>query len=196
MDLRALAKPHLDELAQATQETVLLAVLSGNEMVFVEKIDSGQPIRYIAQVGTRRPLHCTASGKLHLAFLPAARVDAYIAEVGLTRYTPNTITDRRRIAAELARIRARGYAVADGEFLPDLLGVAVPVRRRGNEDVLAAVLVAGPAFRMRRQVRRLLPLVQRTAELIGRDATRFGMAATPIPPAPEAAGRGHRGGRR
>ena len=196
VDLRALAKPHLDDLAQATQETALLAVLSGNEVVFVEKIDSGQPIRYIAQVGTRRPLHCTASGKLYLAFLPPANVDAYVATVGLVRYARNTITDRRRLAAELARIRARGYAIADCEFLPDLLGIAMPVRRLGSEDIVAAVLVAGPAFRMRRQVRRLLPLVRRTAELIGRDITRFGMAGTPLPPAPDVARtppRGRRG---
>jgi DNA-binding IclR family transcriptional regulator len=190
-DLGELAKPHLGELAAATQETVLLAIQSGNEITFVEKIDSAQPIRYIAQIGTRRPLHCTASGKLHLALQGPARVDTYIAEVGLTAYTPSTITDPRRLRAELAQIRKRGYAVARGEFLPDLMGIAVPVWSQGCRELLAAVLVAGPAFRMRRQARHFLPLLRRAAEKIGADAARFGTAPgeRPIPDAGPTRGR-------
>jgi DNA-binding IclR family transcriptional regulator len=189
-DLRELAKPHLEELAAAAQETVLLAVQTGNEITFVEKIDSAQPIRYIAQIGTRRPLHCTASGKLHLALMRPARVEQYIAEVGLTVYTPSTITDPRRLRPQLQQIRKRGYAVACGEFMPDLMGIAVPVFVHDGSEPVAAVVVAGPAFRMRRRSRHFLPLLRQAAEKIGADAARFGAAPGDRPTSSGARGKG------
>lgn len=186
LDLRSLAKPHLEQLALVTQEAVFLSVLEGNEITFIEKIDSPQPIRYIAQVGTRRPLHCTAAGKMHLAMLPPEAVEAYIAETGLPRYTRNTITDPARLWAHLVLIRKRGYSVSKGEFLPDLIGIAVPVFRGAGGDMIAAVLTAGPAFRMRKQARHMIPVLKRTADLIGADIARFAAATVEATRAGEA----------
>lgn len=175
-DLQSIAHPHLDALARTTREAVFLSVAEGHEVVFLEKIDSAQPIRYIAQVGTRRPLHCTASGKLLLAHGPAARVEQYIAEAGLARYTASTIVSARRLRDELEQIRRRGYAISRGEFLADLIGLAVPIHRPGSAEVVAGVLVAGPAFRLRRHTREWIPLLRACAGAISAD-----LAHTPEP---------------
>lgn len=177
-NLSSIARPYLERLSRTTQEAVFLSALEGNEIVFLDKIDSPQPIRYIARVGTRRPLHCTAAGKLALAWQPGARVDAYIAEVGLPRYTANTITTAKGLREELATIRRRGHAVSNGEFLPDLMGLAVPVLSPTGE-FQAAVVLAGPAFRLRRQARALIALLKETADHIARDVARATEAPGP-----------------
>jgi DNA-binding IclR family transcriptional regulator len=174
LDLRTLAKPHLERLSEATQEVVLLAALDGREITFVEKIDSRQPIRYIADIGTRRPLHCTAAGKLALSIQPPSDVDAYVAEVGLRRYTPTTIDDPERLKLELATIRRRGYALSDREFIPDLIGVALPVFAGAGGPFVAGIVVAGPAFRMRGRVRHIVRAAKRAADELGAEAARFG----------------------
>jgi DNA-binding IclR family transcriptional regulator len=176
LDLRRLAKPHLAELSAATQEVVLLSTLDGNEITFIDKIDSSQPIRYIADVGTRRPLHCTAAGKLALAMQPAAQVDSYITDVGLRRHTDTTIIEPAKLKTELARIRARGYAVSYGEFIPDLIGVAAPVLRGPDGAFVAAIVVAGPAFRMRRRVRLIVKTARRVAGALSSEVGRFAAA--------------------
>lgn len=175
-DLRAVAAPHLEALAGQVQETVFLAVFEQREIRFVEKIDCLQPIRYAAQIGTRRPLHCTAGGKLSLALQPAPVVDAYVREVGLARYTPSTITTVPALQAELERIRRRGYAVSDGEFLPDLTGLAVPVLDETGGALAAVIVVAGPTFRVRRRIREIVAVMQGTAAAVAHDLARLGGA--------------------
>ena len=174
MDLRGVAKPHLDRLALETRELVFLAVLDGAEIIFIEKIESSQPIRYVAVVGTRRPLHCTAGGKLWLAWQPAGYLDRYLKEVGLRRYTPSTITSAAALRRELAAIRRRGYAVSNGEFLEDLTGLAVPVAPSAAGPPLGAIVVAGPTFRVRKRIRPIVDLMQATAASVAADAVRFG----------------------
>ena len=178
IDLRSIAKPHLERLTLETQEVVFLAMIEGNEIIFIEKIESSQPIRYIAQIGTRRPLHCTAGGKLCLALQTGARVEQYIREVGLQRYTANTITTAAALRKDLERIRRRGYSVSNGEFIEDLMGIAVPVVHPGSHAPLAAIVVAGPAFRLRKRAREVTAAMQRAATAVADDVGRFG-APTP-----------------
>jgi DNA-binding IclR family transcriptional regulator len=173
-DLRSLAKPHLDRLALETREVIYLAVLEGYEIIFIEKIESSHPIRYIAQVGTRRPLHCTAGGKMCLAMEPDTFVQRYIAEVGLDRYTAHTITTPAALRRELQQIRRRGNAVSDGEFLEDLMGLSVPIMEPSERSALGVLVVAGPAFRVRKRVRHILALMKKTAAAVVEDAGRFG----------------------
>jgi DNA-binding IclR family transcriptional regulator len=179
LDLRTIARPHLDRLALATREFVFLVLLDGDEIVFVEKIESSQPIRYVAvaNVGTRRPLYCTAGGKLALALQPPAYVARYLTRVGLRRYTPHTITSPAVLRRELSAIRRRGYAVSNGEFLEDLTGLAVPVRQPGADAFLGALVVAGPTFRVRKRLREVLDHMQDTAAAVAADAVRFGATA-------------------
>jgi DNA-binding IclR family transcriptional regulator len=178
IDLGSIAKPHLERLALETQEAVFLAVLEGNEIIFIEKVESSQPIRYIAQIGTRRPLHCTAGGKLCLALQTGARIEQYIREVGLPRYTANTITTPAALRKELEGIRQRGYSVSNGEFIEDLMGIAVPIVHPDSHEPVAAIVVAGPAFRLRKRARQVTAAMQRAATALADDVGRFG-AATP-----------------
>jgi IclR family transcriptional regulator, acetate operon repressor len=146
-DLRALARPHLERLASETGESAFLSVVDGAEIVYVDKVDSRQDIRFAAQVGSRRPLHASAAGKLALATLPPPLLERYLRN-GLGRHTRSTITDRRTLLHQIARVRGRGYAEAHGEYVEGVDGIAAPVPGATGE-LLAIVTIAGPSFRMR-----------------------------------------------
>jgi DNA-binding IclR family transcriptional regulator len=178
-DLRSLGKPYLERLALDTREVVYLGVLEGDEIVFIEKIESSQPIRYIARVGTRRPLHCTAGGKMCLAMQPDTYIQRYIAQVGLEKYTAHTITTPAALRRNLQEIRRRGYAVSNGEFLEDLTGLSVPILHPGQAAAgRCALVVAGPSFRVRKRARSILELMKKTAAGVAEEAGRFGATVT------------------
>lgn len=150
-DVRALAKPHLALLAKSTGESILLGLPDGDEVIYVDKIDCPSPIRYIADIGTHRPMHCTASGKLCLSLRDGAHVNDYLRRVGLKAYTKTTITDPALLRIELERIRSRGYSVSNCEYLEDVMTVAAPIVDLATGQLVAIVAVAGPAYRMRKQ---------------------------------------------
>jgi len=136
----------LQRLVAAIGETCNLTMLDGAEVVYVDRVESGWPLRVTLQPGSRVPLHCTASGKLLLALLPAARRRAIVAALALTPSTERTIVDRPRLEAELARVRRARLAVDDEEYLAGLVCVAVPVSVDGR--VVACVAVQAPVARM------------------------------------------------
>ncbi len=168
-DTRALARPYLESLAQRTGEAVFLSIVDGDEIVYIDAVESTHPIRYAAEVGSRRPLHCTSAGKVALAMSSADFVDRYIAR-GLARYSAATITDAARLRAQLRRIRARGYGDARGERVPSLFGVAAAVMD-ASRRLVAVVTVAGPAFRIRGHEREISGPVRETVAAISRHFT-------------------------
>jgi len=172
------ARAHLEALARASGEVALLAVPDGDGIIFIDKVESPQPIQYVPPVGTRRPLHCNSAGKMTLAMRPPQEWDAYVARVGLARYTASTIVDAQKLKAELRRIRRNGYAVSDGELLEDLIGLAAPVLQGPGGAFLAVVVVAGPAFRMRRRLPDLLATLRREATALSEE-----LAGLPLPAA-------------
>lgn len=176
-DLPRVARPHLEALARITGETTGLAIPDGNSILFVEKVESPQPIRYTAQIGTRRPLHSTSGGKLTLALRSSDQWDAYVKQVGLQQYTPRTIVDPTRLRQELQQIALQGYAVNDGELLADLVGVSVPVFRGKGGPYVAAMVVTGPAFRMRPHLPTVLAQAQEQAAALTTDLWHFRPAA-------------------
>lgn len=146
LELGQIALPLLDGLARATEETVHLVVLDREESLIIEKVDSPRAVYLRSHVGSRRPLHCTATGKVLLAFLPPAELEAVIRR-GLPRFTESTVTDPDRLREELAEVRRRGYALNWGEYRDEAAGVAAPVRDRGGR-VVAAVGTAIPIGRL------------------------------------------------
>jgi IclR family pca regulon transcriptional regulator len=131
--LGELARPHLAALRERTALTVSLAVLDGQDIVYLERL-RGRPGRRSAlelaiDPGSRLPAHCTALGKVLLAHLSAARLGGH---------APNTITTSGALREELGRVRARGLAVDDQELAPGLLAIAAPVHDDSNE-VLGAI---------------------------------------------------------
>lgn len=140
-DLRERMRPLLTALAAETGECAHLAVLVGCRAFYLDKAESTALLRVDHPVGLLAPLHCTALGKVLLAFadapLPAA----------LERFTPATIAEPAALAAELELTRARGFAIDDEEFSAGIRCVAAPVRGPDGRAV-AAIGVSGPTGRL------------------------------------------------
>jgi DNA-binding IclR family transcriptional regulator len=137
-------------LADETQETVNLAVRAGSEAVNIEQIaPHGRRVLNIGWVGRRTPLHASSTGKMLLAFLPEADLDALLQEP-LPPFTEHTITEPQALRADLALVRKRGYATGLEELEIGLNAVAAPVRDHTGR-VIATFSVAGPSYRLSKQ---------------------------------------------
>src|ERR1700674_514222 len=140
VDLQSIAGPRLRRLCEETRESVQLAVLDAGYVVYIDKVDSPQPLKAITSIGSRVPATAVSTGKAMLAWLPAAALDLAVEHV--KRYTPLTLTRRRDIERDLEETRERGYAINRGEFRVGVCGIAVPLRDRGGA-VVAAIGVWG-----------------------------------------------------
>lgn len=149
LDVVRQARPVLERLAEETQETVNLAVLEGDEVVNIDQVAGSHAVLNVNWVGRRTPLHCTSNGKVLLAHLPEPEWDRFLRSP-LERRTPRTITDPAALRIQLRRARTLGYAYTREELEVGLNAVAAPVRGPSGE-VVAAVSVAGPAYRVTRK---------------------------------------------
>ncbi len=149
--LHGAAHPALVELATATGEACHLAVLSRTEAVYIY----------------RAPIHCTSIGKVLLAW-GSTNLLRRLIDGGLRQYTPETITSPTKLAEELERVRAKGYALDDGEYEVGLRCVAAPIRDHAGA-VVAAIGIAGPASRLTDDYMvGLVPLVQSAGATVSR----------------------------
>jgi DNA-binding IclR family transcriptional regulator len=146
-DLRNLARPICDRLAEALGETVTLDVLEGDEIVPIEQANGSSSVVSVNWLGRRTPVHCTASGKVILAFAADPVRERFLAKP-LERRTRRTVVDRAELEAQLAAARESGFARTHEELETGLDAIAAPVLG-GNGQVLAAVDVSGPAHRLR-----------------------------------------------
>jgi IclR family transcriptional regulator, KDG regulon repressor len=150
MDVANEARPKLRELLEKTGETVQLGIVDHFSVLYVYEMESPRAIRMAAAVGGRAPLHCTAVGKVLLAFQPPEYVKDVIQQ-GLTAYTPRTVTKRDALLAMLDEVRLREHAVDDEESESGLRAIAAPVRNHSG-SVIAAVGVAAPVQRMSKKM--------------------------------------------
>jgi len=179
IDIRSLARPHLRELNQRTRETVHLTVRNGTSAVYVEKIDSPEPLRIHSRIGAPVPLHCTAVGKVLLAILPEGERTQLLEQLELTRHTVNTHGNLKELQAELQRIRKNGYAFDLEEHEPHVRCVAAPVWDHTG-TIHAAVSVTGPAVRMTMaRLRELAPWIQEAGMTISKELGFRDAKATP-----------------
>ena len=160
-DLVRSALPVLERLAATTGERVDLAVLDDGQALTIESIASSSTVQSVGWVGRRTPLHCTASGRVLLASLPAADAAALIEAAPLGTggpKGPRTIAElNRRVTAA----RRAGWAQADGELEADVMAVAAPVVAAAGS--VAALTVSGPSFRMRPSTDAVVAATQRAA---------------------------------
>lgn len=147
VDLRFVARPVCEGLSDALGETVTLDVLAGDVVVPIEQATASASVVGVNWLGRRTPVHCTASGKVILAFAPDAVRRRLLAEP-LERRTAQTITDVVELEAQLASIRESGLARTNEELEVGLDAIAVPVRSADGE-VVAALDVSGPTNRLR-----------------------------------------------
>jgi DNA-binding IclR family transcriptional regulator len=154
LDLRTEAHPFLIQLAERTKETVHMVVLDNNEALYVDKVEPSQPadgsrmVCMVSVMGSRIPTHCSAVGKVMLAFLPQERLIEIVGDKGLPRRTENTITDFKELKTHLQHIRKQGYALDDEENEKGVKCVAAPIRDQSG-NVAAAVSISVPGIRIR-----------------------------------------------
>lgn len=166
-DVVRLAPPHLHNLVQKARETVFLAVMDNNGMIYIYKEEGPQAVKMSAELGSRRPLYCTSLGKAYLSALPDKARQSIIGKLNLRPYTANTITDAAELEAELVLTSGRGYAIDRVEIEEGVAccGAAV-CDHRGLP--IAAISIAGPADRMLSRVEELGPLVAETATFMSK----------------------------
>lgn len=167
-DIHRQAVPYMHRLAVECRETVDLAILQGNQVIYLQVIESPQRMKFAAAPGQRLPVHCTATGKGFLAFLPKDQVKA-ILKSGMPQYTAYTKTKHTAIFDELGQIRKRGFAISQQEYEDGVNAVAAPILD-GSQYPIASIAIAGPAFRLPQK--RLIELgksVRETADAIARD---------------------------
>ena len=145
-DLRTTARPFLEELGNATGETVHVVVLSGREVVFLDGIESVHALRVGSRTGRVLPAHATSVGKALLAALPPEQFRALYERADLVAVTGRTITDRDALERQLAAVRECGYATNRGESENGVGSIGVAVRNPAGEP-RAALSVAMPLER-------------------------------------------------
>lgn len=157
LDVKRVAFEPMERLVALTGETVHLSILDHGEVVYIDKVDSPQPVRAYSKVGGRAPCYCVATGKAMLAHASEATIEEVARR--LHAHTPSTITDAQELRADLRRVRDCGYAINRGEWREGVCGVAAPIRdSRGA--VIAAIGISGPVDRLRsRTIKQHVPAV-------------------------------------
>ena len=146
MDLRREALPHMTRVAQQWDETCDLSIYDHGEVFYIEVLQGNHALTIAASVGQRLPAHCTASGKVFLAHLPAGELEATLSRP-LRSYTEKTITSPEALGREIEVTRRRGYAIDDEEMEMGVRAVSAPIRNQGGA-VVAAMSMPGPTSRM------------------------------------------------
>jgi DNA-binding IclR family transcriptional regulator len=168
-ELPALAAPVLLDLMEKSGESVFLASLAhdGPEVVYIDKVESRQQIRYSASLGERRRLHCTAPGLAVFAFMPTAERERLLATMSLPRLTDSTITDRDALRACLDEVRKTGVSISIDGFIAGASAIAAPIFDRHGRAV-AACTVVGPTPRLLAQKKRLAKWVKAAGDAVTR----------------------------
>jgi len=166
LDVRRVSLPYLQELNRQTRETVHLTVRSGLSAVYVEKIDSLEPLRIHSRIGASVPLHCTAVGKVLLAYLPIAEQTTILDEMVLRRFTENTVSNLQELRTQLARVRKDGFACDLEEHEAHIRCVAAPIQDDSGA-VKASLSITGPAVRMATaRIRQIAALIREAGKKI------------------------------
>ena len=158
-----IARPFIDHLSEELRESVSAAVLDRSDVVYVSGAQYHRVISVGISVGSRFPAHCTATGRVLLAALPAEQLDALLKSASLTRMTDRTVTDPEEFRRLLAKVRDQGWALVDQELEIGLMSIAVPLRSSAG-TIVGAINVGAPTVRMGPQymIDSILPKLQET----------------------------------
>jgi DNA-binding IclR family transcriptional regulator len=159
-----LMRPYLQELAARTGESVYLSVIDmDSQMVtHIDGIDSQNPVRYVSSLGAPRPLHCTAPGRLLLAYQDEKVQEHYLKTAKLKAMTWRTVTDRNALRKMLKEAHESGISISISELSEGAAGIAAPVFD-ADGSVAGALVIAAPAERMQHKLAELCPLLAQVA---------------------------------
>lgn len=168
LGLRTQARPVLEALTAALQETSGITVMKGDSIVSLDAVETPLPVRVVTRLGVWLPLHCTAPGKVLLAGMHIHERKQKLPKE-LQQFTPRTITDQRLILEHLELVAARGYALDDEELETGVRCVSAPIHDSFMQ-VVGAISVTGPANRLgdERLQGEVIPMVIRSAEELSR----------------------------
>jgi IclR family transcriptional regulator, acetate operon repressor len=144
-------------------ETCNLSAFDGDCVLYLERVETAEPLRMHLEPGSRHPLHCTAGGKLFLSQLSLAERAALLDKLILTARTPHTLTDRAKLDEELARLAERGISTDREEFITGMVGVAVPVLTGNSRNAIALVCHAASARSSLEELLQKLPVLREAA---------------------------------
>jgi len=161
MGLLLQAKSTLEELVKASKESSFVAVRKGASIIPLDFVETHNAVRVVSLLGSVLPLHCTAAGKIYLAFDSEKGGSPNLPET-LARYTDKTIVDRRSLLDQVKEISATGYALEQGEFMEDVVSVAVPVRDY-TRALVGGLVITAPMHRLtdERVQKEIIPLILR-----------------------------------
>ena len=161
------AEPFLREVAMRFNESCSAAVLSGEDVVYVARVPGRHILSVALHVGTRLPAWCTSMGRVLLSDLPLPQLDEFLATARIERNTEKSITDRKKLAAEIARIAQAGFAIVDEELEIGLRSIAVPIRD-SSRRIVAAINVSTQSsrFTAAEMEREILPHLLQAARSI------------------------------
>jgi len=161
------AEPAMRVLSTHLEESCSAAVLSGQDIVYVARVPGRRIVSVALHVGARLPAWCTSMGRVLIAGLPEAEREGFLATVAIEPLTPNSISERADLIAEIARCAAQGYSLVDEELEVGLRSIAVPVRDRAGR-VVAALNISTQASRFSpaEMEREILPPLREAARQI------------------------------
>lgn len=147
-------------------ESCNFGVLSGTEVVYLDRVECRWPLRNHLTPGSKAPVYCTGIGKLMLAYMPRRERDNLLAGIEFTAFTPNTLSDPGRLKQELEIIRAEEVSCNNQEYIAGMVAVAVPIRAEDGR-VVAGLALEAPIVRLDLEAaRRLVPDLRDTARVI------------------------------
>ena len=146
--LRELARTHLEELSKKTSQTIQLAILERDKVVYIDQVEGTDIFQVRLRIGDRGPLHCTAAGKSILAFLPEREVERIFERSKFVPFTDKTITSISQLRDDLRKIRRVGFSFSDQEYDKNLSAIGAPIIGMGSKVIGALALVA-PYHRIR-----------------------------------------------
>jgi len=169
INLLSVSRSEMETLAAQLRENAYLAVLRGDYVFYLDEAIAEQTIQVTSRLGTRVSPHCTATGKVFLAFMGSPQKEELLANVSLEEMTPKTITDRGALLAEISRAEADGYALDNEEWKVGLKCVAAPILDYFGR-IQGTLSVSGPADRLpeKRVTDEVLPAVVEHAREISR----------------------------
>jgi DNA-binding IclR family transcriptional regulator len=167
--IREVARPWIEKLVKELGETVHLAVLQGLEVIFIDKLDSPQPVKVDTDIGRRAPAHCTATGKAILPFKSRETLTELFSHK-LKRFTEKTICDRTQLEREFALIQQNKYAMNREEWRDGVSAIGVPIWNHAGE-VVAALSITTPTerFSEERVQRQFIPALMRAGQAISQE---------------------------
>jgi DNA-binding IclR family transcriptional regulator len=171
MDLRQFAGTHLRQLQRKTGHTVHLAQLTGDEIIYIDKVDSPafDAVKLPSRVGRAVSIYASAVGKVILSYLSREERDRLLSHVAFERYTDTTLADRETLEAALTQIKEQGWAVDNGEHDAYVMCVAAPIKDSRGQVIAALSITAIEVIATLDQLMEKLPLVLETASQISQE---------------------------